>query len=152
MANILKKLSEMNDWISEYYETSFKTLGDSRGSLIALEQFADLPFELKRVFFIYGTQDGVSRGFHAHKVLKQVLVAVSGSCVVDVEKNGKRESIKLDRPDKAIYVAGLVWHEMHSFSPDCVLISCASELYDESDYIRSYDDFKAYDKRFHTGS
>ncbi|APA83598.1 sugar 3,4-ketoisomerase [Francisella tularensis] len=119
----------------------FNILGDSRGSLISLEQNKNIPFDIKRVYYIYGTQENIRRGFHAHKELKQVLVCVSGSCKVLVDDGNRKENILLDTPDKGLLISGLVWREMYDFSPDCVLMVLASDFYDESDYIRDYNDF-----------
>jgi dTDP-4-dehydrorhamnose 3,5-epimerase-like enzyme len=117
--------------------------GDERGSLIALEGGVSLPFELARAYYIFGTRAGVSRGFHAHRELKQLAVAVCGSCTMIVEDGTRREEVRLDRPDRGILIEGLVWREMHDFSQDCVLLVLADCHYDESDYIRSYNDFLA---------
>jgi dTDP-4-dehydrorhamnose 3,5-epimerase-like enzyme len=116
-------------------------LGDERGSLISLETIKQIPFDIKRVYYIYGTQSGVARGFHAHKQLKQVAICVSGKCLMILDDGTKREELWLDSPDKALLIGDLVWREMHNFSEDCVLLVLASEHYDESDYIRDYETF-----------
>lgn len=116
--------------------------GDDRGSLIAFENGHNLPFDVKRVYYIYGTQAGVSRGFHAHRKLKQLLIAVSGSVTVKTEHDGKTETHLLNRPDEGLLIEGFVWREMHDFSPDCVLIVLADDYYNEADYIRDYATFK----------
>ena len=120
---------------------NFNVLGDSRGSLVALEGNKSIPFAIKRIYYIFGTQPGVSRGFHAHYNLEQVAICVSGSCSFVIDDGKKRESVVLDSPDIGLHIEGLKWREMHDFSEDCVLMVLASELYDESDYIRSYDEF-----------
>ncbi|HDU8583523.1 TPA: FdtA/QdtA family cupin domain-containing protein [Morganella morganii] len=119
----------------------FKTLGDDRGSLISLEQNKNIPFEIKRIYYIFGTKENVSRGFHAHRNLQQVAVCLSGSCRFVLDNGEKREEIILNSPDKGLYINNYMWREMHDFSPDCVLIVLASDFYLESDYIRNYDDF-----------
>ena len=123
----------------------FTIYGDDRGSLIALENGHDLPFDVKRVYYIYGTKAGVPRGFHAHRKLKQLLIAVSGSVTVKTEHDGKTETHLLNRPDEGLLIEGMVWREMHDFSPDCVLVVLADEYYNESDYIRDYNVFKTED-------
>lgn len=123
----------------------FQVHGDDRGSLIALENGHNLPFDVKRVYYIFGTKAGVPRGFHAHRQLKQVLVAMSGSVTVKTEHGGKTETHLLNRPDEGLLIEGLVWREMHDFSPDCVLTVLADEYYNESDYIRDYTVFKQED-------
>lgn len=122
-------------------ELNFTIRGDARGSLIALENGREVPFEVKRVYYIFGTQEGVARGFHAHRNLKQVLIAVSGKVRIHCELQGRTEDIWLDSPDRGLYIEGLVWREMHDFTPDCVLMVLASDYYDEADYVRDYEEF-----------
>lgn len=119
----------------------FPPLGDDRGSLVALEAGKTVPFDIKRVYYIFGTQSGVARGFHAHKNLKQVAVCVTGKCRMILDDGVTREEAWLDSPIKGLLISDLVWREMHEFSEDCVLLVLASEHYDEADYIRSYDEF-----------
>jgi len=121
---------------------SFPPLGDDRGSLVALEAHKTVPFDVKRVYYIFGTQAGVSRGFHAHRALKQVAVCVTGKCRMVLDDGRRREEIWLDSPTKGLLIGDLIWREMYDFSTDCVLLVLASEHYDETDYIRSYEDFK----------
>ena len=127
--------------MTSYKLVDFKTLGDERGSLIAIEQGYNTSFELKRVYYIFDTKDGVERGFHAHINLKQIAIAVKGSCTFVLDNGKKREEIKLDNPNQGLYIEGLIWREIKGFSSDCVLLVLASEHYDESDYIRDYDKF-----------
>ena len=120
---------------------SFKPLGDDRGSLVALEGNKSVPFDIKRVYYILDTKEGVSRGYHAHRNLKQVAVCVTGSCRFVLDDGFHREKIILDGSTKGLVIEGLIWREMHDFTPDCVLMVLASEHYDESDYIRDYQAF-----------
>lgn len=120
---------------------TFPIIGDNRGYLIALETFQSIPFDIKRVYYIFGTQQGVARGFHAHKDLKQVAVCVTGQCRFILDDGNQRQNVWLDSPTKGLLIEGLVWREMHDFSTDCVLVVLASEHYDETDYIRDYEDF-----------
>lgn len=115
--------------------------GDDRGSLIAIEQNKDINFDIKRVYYIYGTKKGVRRGFHAHKQLTQLLVAVSGSCKVLLDNGKEKKEIFLDDPTKGLVINSLVWREMFDFSDGCVLMVIADQMYDESDYIRDYSEF-----------
>lgn len=119
----------------------FPPLGDDRGSLVVLEALKTVPFDIKRVYYIFGTKAGVARGFHAHKNLKQVAVCVTGSCRMILDNGQERKEILLDSPTRGLLIEDLVWREMHDFSPDCVLLVLASEHYDETDYIRDYDGF-----------
>ena len=120
---------------------NFKPLGDERGSLVALEANEHVPFNIKRVYFIFGTKQGVSRGHHAHRNLKQVAVCVTGACRFVLDDGVHQEEIILDSPTKGLIIENLIWHEMHDFTPDCVLMVLASEHYDEEDYIRAYHVF-----------
>ncbi len=117
--------------------------GDSRGSLIAIEGKRNIPFAIKRVYYIYDTQSGVARGFHAHQNLQQVLVCVSGSCRVVLDNGEVRESVDLDSAHLGLLINDMTWREMYDFSGDCVLLVLASAYYDEADYIRSYEEFLA---------
>ncbi len=119
----------------------FPALGDERGSLVALEAEKTVPFKIKRVYYIFGTQIEASRGFHAHHNLQQVAICVTGKCRMVLDDGEQRQEAWLDSPTKGLIVGDLVWREMHNFSHDCVLLVLASEHYDENDYIRDYDEF-----------
>lgn len=119
----------------------FKSLGDERGSLVSLEQNKNIPFEIKRVYYIFNTEKGVSRGFHAHRHLEQVAICVKGGCRFILDDGKTREEVVLDSPAKGLYINNNKWREMHDFSEDCVLMVLASEYYDEDDYIRDYAEF-----------
>jgi dTDP-4-dehydrorhamnose 3,5-epimerase-like enzyme len=127
--------------MGNYKLLDFKTLGDERGSLIALEENYNAPFEIKRVYYIFDTKEGVRRGYHAHKNLKQIAIAVKGECTFVLDNGLERKEIVLDNPNKGLFIEGLIWREMYNFSEDCVLMVIASEYYDESDYIREYSKF-----------
>lgn len=118
--------------------------GDDRGQLVAVEAMKDVPFEVKRVYYLYDTVQGVRRGFHAHKNLEQVLICVHGSCKVLLDNGSETSDVVLDKPYEGLYIANNIWREMYDFSPDAVLLVLASQLYDESDYIRDYDEFLAF--------
>ena len=120
---------------------NFQPLGDERGSLVALEGSKSVPFDIKRVYYIFGTKEGVSRGFHAHRNLKQVVVCVTGSCRFVLDNGKSREEIILDSAATGLVIEDLTWREMHDFSQDCVLLVLASEHYDKADYIRDYQKF-----------
>ncbi|WP_438012709.1 sugar 3,4-ketoisomerase [Psychrobacter raelei] len=122
-------------------------LGDDRGSLVAIEAMDTIPFEVKRVYYIFYTKAGVSRGFHAHHQLQQLAVCVSGKCRMRLDNGQTKEDVWLDSPSKGLLIGDMIWREMHDFSEDCVLLVLASEHYDEADYIRDYDEFKQLTKR-----
>ena len=118
--------------------------GDERGQLIAIEALSEqLPFEVKRTYYIFDTTPGTVRGMHAHRELRQLLVCVSGSCVIRCDKGNGTPPVDyvLDWPDQGLLIEGLVWREMHNFSKGAVLLVLASEHYELSDYIRDYDQF-----------
>lgn len=120
---------------------SFSSLGDERGSLIALESRKCIPFDIKRIYSIYDTHKGVSRGYHAHIKLKQVAVCITGSCRFVFDNGFQKEEVILNSALEGVLIEGLIWREIYDISPDCVLIVLANEYYDENDYIRDYDDF-----------
>ncbi len=115
--------------------------GDARGKLISIEEKVDVPFAIQRVYYMFDTKEGVVRGRHAHKSLEQLLVCVRGKCTVLLDDGAERESVVLDDPCKGLYIANNMWREMSDFSEDAVLVVFASKHYDESDYIRDYDEF-----------
>lgn len=119
----------------------FPPLGDERGSLVALESRKTIPFDIKRIYYIFGTLPGVARGFHAHKKLEQIAVCVTGSCRMVLDNGSFRESVRLNSSTKGLYIGNNIWREMYDFSSDCVLLVVASEFYDEQDYIRNYQEF-----------
>jgi len=120
---------------------SFKALGDERGSLVSLEGNKSVPFDIKRVYYIFGTKEGISRGFHAHRNLKQVAVCVIGSCRFILDNGNQRDEVVLDKSTTGLLIDNLMWREIYDFSPDCVLMVLANEHYNESDYIRDYQSF-----------
>lgn len=119
----------------------FASLSDDRGGLISLEANKNVPFDIRRVYYLYATKSGVRRGFHAHRDLKQLIVAVNGSCRFLLDDGSERREVLLDDPGKGLIVESNIWREMYDFSEDCVLMVLASAHYDESDYIRNYSDF-----------
>lgn len=119
----------------------FKVLGDERGQLVALEGEKDIPFDIKRVFYIYGTQDGVSRGNHSHYKTQQFLIAVNGSCKVTLDNGTTKKTYSLDAPNLGLFQDALIWGTMHDFSEDCVLMVLANAYYASNDYITQYDTF-----------
>lgn len=125
----------------EYSLIDFKVHGDYSGSLVALEKGEDFPFDIKRVYYIWGTQKDVLRGKHAHRKLEQVIICTSGSCDFILDNGFERATVHLDKPYQGLYIKHNIWREFTNFSPDCVVMVLASEHYDESDYIRNYETF-----------
>ena len=122
----------------------FQPHGDERGQLIALEEFKDIPFSIKRIYFMYDTAEGVTRGYHAHKTLEQILVCIHGSCKIKLDNGKESKVISLEKPYEGLYVSSNMWREMYNFSPGAVLMVLASDFYKEEDYIRNYDEFLRY--------
>lgn len=121
---------------------AFQQHGDDRGMLVALEEYNDIPFEIKRVYYMYDTKTGVRRGFHAHKNLEQILICIHGSCKILLDNGkGEKKIISLEKPYEGLYISNEIWREMYDFSEDAVLLVLASELYREEDYIRDYNEF-----------
>ena len=127
------------EWVELYNKS------DHRGSLIVAESQKNTPFEIKRVYCLYG-MNTEPRGFHAHKNLQQVMVCLSGSCKLMLDDGKTRVTIRLEPNGKGVKISNMIWREMHDFSEDCVLMVLASEWYDESDYIRDYSRFLAEEK------
>lgn len=120
----------------------FSDLGDERGNLVVVEGSGiDIPFSIKRVFYIYGSDAEVIRGRHANRKTEFVLINVSGKSKVKVDNGYEKRIIDLDRPRMGLYLSTMVWKDMFEFSPDSVLLVLASEHYDTEEYIRNYDDF-----------
>lgn len=117
------------------------SLGDERGLLNVIEAGITIPFDIKRIFYIHGTKEGVRRGFHGHYKTRQALISVSGECKVYLDNLKRKDEVKLDSPNKVLILEPNDWHEMYDFSPDCVLLVLASHLYDPQDYIRDYQKF-----------
>lgn len=130
----------------EVIKYRFQQHGDERGQLVALEEMRDIPFEIKRVYYMYDTVDGVRRGYHAHRCLEQILIPIHGTCKIHLDNGSETAEVLLDKPYEGLYIANNMWREMYDFSEDAVLMVLASEYYDENDYIRDYDKFLAFVK------
>lgn len=120
---------------------AFQQHGDDRGQLVALEEMRDIPFEIKRVYYMYDTGENVRRGFHAHMQLEQILVCIHGTCKILLDNGEEKKIVSLEKPYEGLYVSNDMWREMFDFSPDAVLLVLASEYYNEEDYIRDYEMF-----------
>ncbi len=122
-------------------QIQFDAFGDERGQLVPLEAHKNIPFDIKRVYYIFGTKPGIRRGFHAHRNLKQMLICTSGGCRILLDDGKNQQQVHLNQLNMGLYIDGMVWREMYDFSEDCVLMVLASDLYDEADYIRDYEQF-----------
>ncbi len=114
---------------------------DSRGSLVAFERPADIPFDVQRVYFIYASAPDAMRGCHAHRKLRKMAVCVAGACTVTLDDGRSRQDLRLAEPDLGLVIDPMVWIEVRDFSPHCVLLMLASAPYAETDYIEDYDEF-----------
>ncbi len=131
-----------SDFDENYKVLEFKEFGDEKGNLVVAEGSGfDIPFDIRRVFYIYGSDSDIRRGLHANRYTKFVLINVSGSSKVLIDDGKKKEIVVLDKPRMGLYLGPMVWKEMYDFSPDSVLLCLASEHYIESEYIRDYDEF-----------
>ncbi|MBR5994350.1 MAG: WxcM-like domain-containing protein [Lachnospiraceae bacterium] len=131
----------MND-INAVKMLEFQQKGDERGHLVIVEGMNDIPFEIKRIFYIYGSDGDVIRGRHANRESEFVLINVSGTSKVKVcDGKGKEAVYSLDRPHTGIYLPRMIWKEMFDFSSDSVLLCLASTYYNAKEYIRDYDEF-----------
>ena len=120
----------------------FSQRGDERGYLVVVEGHQDIPFDIKRIFYIYGSDKEVVRGQHANRKSEFVLINVTGTSKVKVKDGKGNEAVySLNRPHTGIYLPRLVWKDMYDFSEDSVLLVLASEHYDPEEYIRNYDEF-----------
>lgn len=119
----------------------FPQMGDDRGHLVVVEGNRDIPFDIKRVFYIYGSDNDVVRGRHANYRSEFVLINVAGTSKVKVDDGSQKKVFHLDRPHIGIYLPRLVWKDMYDFSENSVLLCLASELYDAEEYIRDYDKY-----------
>jgi dTDP-4-dehydrorhamnose 3,5-epimerase-like enzyme len=115
--------------------------GDARGSLVVMEENKNVPFPVKRIYYLFDTARGERRGFHAHKKLQQLAVVVKGTCWFHLDDGKEQQQVFMDNPAQALLLPPMLWHEMFDFSEDCVLMVLADDFYDESDYIRNYQEF-----------
>lgn len=120
---------------------TFPEYGDDRGTLIVLEQNKKIPFDIKRIYYMFDTQEGIRRGFHAHKKTRQLAIPVKGQCKILLDDGFEKAEVCLKEPGRGVMIEPMIWHEMYDYSEDCVLLVLADDFYDESDYIRDYNAF-----------
>lgn len=128
--------------MKKYRLINFNQLGDDRGHLVVAEGNKDIPFDIKRIFYIYGTKENVIRGQHANKKSKFVLINLAGNCKIKVDDGINEEIIVLDKAHQGIYLEEMVWKDMYDFSLDSILLVLSSEYYDGSEYVRDYEEFR----------
>lgn len=128
--------------IDEQYKIlEFKDLGDERGKLVVVEGFRDIPFSIKRVFYIYGSDHEIVRGQHANKESQFVLINVAGTSKVKLDNGSETRVIELNRPRMGLYIPTMMWKDMYDFSHDSVLLVLSNSRYDSKEYIRDYAEY-----------
>ena len=120
---------------------TFNDLGDDRGKLVVIEGNESIPFDIKRVFYIYGSDSTVVRGQHANRVSEFVLINVAGTSKVRITDGKEEMIVELNKPMMGVYIPKMIWKDMYDFSEDSVLLVLASEHYDPNEYIRNYDEY-----------
>ena len=123
------------------YSYTFKTISDQRGTRLPIEALKEVPFDIKRTYYLFNLNKK-PRGFHAHHKLQQMMICLNGSCKIKLD-NGAEDPIEvfLDSPSQGIFIDKMIWHEMYEFSSNCIIAVLSSDYYDEKDYIRNYQDF-----------
>ena len=124
--------------------TDIKTVSNVSGNLSIIESGIDLPFEIKRIYYIWNTHNGLPRGSHAHKELHQAFIAVNGSCELVFKDSIEEQRFLMNDASKCLVVSPGYWRDIENFSEDCVLMVLASDHYDENDYIRDYEEYCRY--------
>lgn len=132
-----------NSTVNDCRIIDIRRYSDTRGYLSVVEGGLDIPFEIKRIYYLYMVPE-VARGAHAHKELRQLLIATSGSAEVIMDDGTQKKSFVLDKPWKGLLVAPGLWRDLEHFTKDAVVMCLASEKYDAADYIRDYNEFLAY--------
>ncbi len=128
--------------IEERYKIlSFPDLGDERGNLVVVEGGIQIPFDIKRIFYIYGSDDTVVRGQHANLRSEFVLINVAGTSKVKVDDGKETRVIELNQPRMGVYLSKMLWKEMYDFSADSVLLVLSNEHYDAGEYVRDYEEY-----------
>lgn len=125
----------------DYKLIDFPVHGNHEGKLVALEKNNEIPFEIKRVYYIWDTVHDAIRGRHAHKDLQQVIICVKGECDFILDDGKTRETVHLNNPAQGLYIRNNIWREFTNFSEDCVVMVLASEHYNPDDYIHDYERF-----------
>ena len=127
--------------IEDQKQKFLPSLGGSLGHLFVVEGERDADFPIARIYYIVGVPSEATRGFHAHRTLRQLAICVSGKCSILLDDGKRRQTISLDQPAKTLEIGPMIWHEMSDFSEDAVLLVLADQVYDEADYIRDYKEF-----------
>lgn len=132
--------------MKKYKIIDFKELGDLRGKLVVVEGMKDIPFEIKRIFYIYGTKPNVIRGQHANKISRFILINLSGECKVKVNDGKNEEVFILNKPNQGIYLDRMVWKDMYDFSEDSILLALSDSEYISDEYIKDIEKIKTLER------
>ena len=124
-----------------YKLLNFKVNGNEAGKLVAIEGLNQIPFEIKRIFYIYGVKGDTVRGRHSNRNSEFVMINVKGSADIRLHDGKKEQIVNLSKPNEGLYIPKLMWKDMYNFSDDCVMLVLSSEVYDENEYIRDFDEF-----------
>ena len=128
--------------VNDHYKIiELPELGDERGNLVVCEGGQDIPFDIKRAFYMYGTDSTMVRGSHANRKSEFVLINVAGKSKVKLDDGFSTTIIELNKPRMGVYIPPMLWKDMYDFSEDSVLLVLSSEHYDDSEYIRDYDEY-----------
>ncbi len=130
--------------VSEVEITKLPKYGDQRGTLCVAEQLKEVPFEIKRCFWMYGVPEGKGRGGHAHKKLQQFVIPMSGSFEITLDDGKEKKTFLLDRPDRGLLIDTGVWADLKNFSADAVCLVLASDVFKEEDYLGTREEFAEY--------
>ncbi len=125
-----------------------KRYSDEYGNLTPIESGIDVPFQIKRIYYIYGVDPQVTRGFHSHKQLHQLLLCVNGTVKIRLKNPNEEEIVTLNDPSVGLYIGPNIWREMFEFSPQSVLLVLASDHYNVSDYERNFTDYSNNAKQY----
>lgn len=118
-----------------------QSYGDNRGCISIAEIGKEIPFDVKRIYYLTNLSDSKPRGFHAHRELRQLAICIEGSCRMLLDDGVDKSVVAMDSPTLGVLIEPMVWHEMHDFSDGCVFLVLASDIYNEQDYIRDYSEF-----------
>jgi len=141
MSNYLKEKGEYAMSLADCHQIDFPKINDPRGNLTFIEGERHIPFEIKRVYYLYDVPGGATRAGHAHKILQQVLIAISGSFDVLLDDGKEQKRYHLNRSYFGLYIYPLTWRVIDNFSSGAVCLSIVSDFYNESDYYRDYSEF-----------
>jgi hypothetical protein len=122
-----------------------ETHSDNRGSLVAIESPKHIPFDIKRIYYLFDNK-GYQRGSHAHKNLKQIYIAIAGSCKIEFDNGNEKFEYILNNPTQGLLIDEVIWRNIKDLTPDCILLVLADDIFKEDDYIRSYEEFLNYIK------